>query len=243
MTNGSPRDPITRVLEQIERGELHMRSKARILLGTILLALVSAFVFILAIYLISFGIFSLRTSGVLLLPGFGTHGLVLFFRAFPWGLVIVSAVLILILARMARLLPFLYRRPIVVAVIAALALSGSFGLALDQTPLHPILSARTARGSAPLVRELYEHGGSTDVRGAYRGTVTFASADTLEIMTTAGAITVRTVPETRWPFGMSIHIGSQVFVVGEIENGIVRAYGVRPILARSIFSDTMILTP
>ncbi|MDO8424982.1 MAG: hypothetical protein Q7T01_00480 [bacterium] len=226
-------DPIQHVLGRIERGELRMRSKISILVATAALAAASATVFVLAIYLVSFGIFSLRTSGALLLPSFGLRGVRMFFAAFPWAPAGGALVLMIILVRLARLLPFVYRRPIGYAALGALALSGAIGLALDQTALHGAINDRTTTGGLRVLDVFYAKPDGMQSAGTYVGIVTTASSDAFLLQTDAGEVVVQLTPETRYPQGRTIGNGDRVLVIGDRQDGIVTAYGIRVIAAES----------
>lgn len=222
------RDPLSRVLEQIERGDVTMQSKVRILAGTAGLAVAAAFVFMLSVSLVSSSWFALRTSGVLLLPSLGFPGVRAFLAAFPWGLATLSLVLVAVLIRFVRLFPFAYRRPLAYSALLALGVSAAFGLALDRVSFHEALRARAAdAGVLALVEPFYGQERMRAAGGVYVGTVERIGLTEVVLRTATGDITFALRPETRLPEDRALAPGDAALVLaGRGEEGLV-AYGIR----------------
>ena len=77
-------------LEKITSGEIKMRPKTYFVLKAILIVLGIVFAVCFSLYIISFILFSLRSTGVLYLPGFGFPGIKAFFVMLPWILIAAS---------------------------------------------------------------------------------------------------------------------------------------------------------
>lgn len=229
------RDPIAHIIAQIERGEITMRSKVRILAGTALVACAAAVVFVLSLYLISASVFTLRMSGVALFLSFGLRGVAAFLASFPWVLTGISLVLLVVLVRMVRLLPFAYRRSIVYSALAAIGVSATLGLVVEQTPLHAALNNRADTGVLRIVKPLYRQQRVQQVRHAYVGTVERVDAGVIELRTSAGIVRLGTDASTQYPKGPAVAPGQRVLILGDNRSGGLYARGIETIEDPAVF--------
>ena len=121
-----------KVLGKIQAGEIHMKSKSYFVLRVILTIFVVLLILIISGLIISFILFSLKTSGRLFLLDFGMRGVMGFAFGFPWLLLFVDIVLLVILDYMLKSFRFGYHSPVVYLFL------GTFIFALVFNPTKPV---------------------------------------------------------------------------------------------------------
>ena len=229
--NNSQKSLITgKVLEKIKSGKIKMRPKIYFILKAILVGLGAAVIAIFILYLISFIVFALRISGIWFAPGFGFYGVKIFLVSLPWLLILIAIILILILEILVEHFSFAYRLPILYSVlgIITLVLLGSF--ALSQIKIHPYLFQKAQEKNLPVAGKFYRDFGAGKFRNAHRGVVSEITEKGFKIETPGNEIlNIIITPETRFPFGKDIKENDSVMILGERDNGAVRAFGVRKV--------------
>jgi len=214
---------IARVLERIERGEVHMRSRFRFLVRTVLIGTLFVVVLLCAVFFASFALFILRMSGAIILPAFGFRGFRLLVTLTPWLLVLVVVVFGVATVVLTRRMPAAYRRPAAYSVGIAIILISAFAITIARTPFHPFLRAR----SLPFLAALYQHHGMDRLRGVHVGTISSMANASFVLHTDAGEITIHITNATRLPREHTIAVGDRVVVIGESTADGLFAYGVR----------------
>lgn len=120
-----------KVLSKIKHGELTMRPRAYFVLKAAALVAVAFAVLVVSVFICNFIFFILRLNGhesLLGRPG----GLWLFLRFFPWGLLILDALLFALLGWLIKQFRFGYSTPFVYLGLLSLALVVSLGFAIDR---------------------------------------------------------------------------------------------------------------
>ena len=97
------------VLEKIRKGEVQMRPKAYFILKILLLIITILCILITSSLLISFIFFSIRISGKFFLLDFGVRGVLGFLVHFPWKILMVEVILIILLEWLLKNFKFGYR--------------------------------------------------------------------------------------------------------------------------------------
>ena len=229
--NNSQKSLITgKVLEKIKSGRIKMRPKAHFVLKTVLAALGFILIILFVLYLISFIVFTLRMSGIWFAPGFGFYGVKIFLFSLPWLLILIAIILIIVLEILVKYFSFAYRRPILYSVlgIITLALLGSF--VISQTKIHPYLFQKAQERNLPVAGKFYRDFGAGKFRNAHRGVVSEITDNGFLVETRHNEILkIIITSETRFPFGKDIKESDSVMILGERDNGAVRAFGVRKI--------------
>ena len=113
-----------KVLEKINRGDVHRRPRAYFVAQITVVIALLAVAFALSVFVLSFVIFSVRESGQQFLLGFGQRGIVTFFALFPWIAFVLDILLLVAIEWLSRYFKFGYRLPV------ARALAGFLFLAL-----------------------------------------------------------------------------------------------------------------
>ena len=218
------------VLEKIKSGQIKMRPKLYFISRTILLVLgflaVAAFILLLA----SFIMFSLRINGLWFLPGFGFRGFGMFLNYLPWILILITLILIAILEILAKRFSFVYRRPVVYSLIAIILIVFLGSFIIYKTPLHPGLFIRSREGNLPFAGPIYRGFGMPELHDVHQGIVEELTENGFRIRRPDNQLlTVIVTPDTQFPSGKEIKQGDMVVVMGERDDGNVRAFGIRKI--------------
>jgi hypothetical protein len=218
------------IMSAIRDGRVKMRPRWKFVLSSVLGIIGAAILLLTLLYVASFAIFTLRQSGALFVPAFGMRGVFAFFSAIPGVLAILLIVFVIILEILVRRYSFAYRRPLLVSVIAILAIVLIGGYALERTRIHADLF-RAARGPglpSPIGQMYREPMG---VPGIFHGTISSLIPGGFVILDEngAGTTTVLIGPGTRLPLGAGFSKGEEVVVFGDSASGSVRALGIREV--------------
>jgi len=219
-----------KILEKIKSGQIKMRPKIYFILKTLLIVGGVLGFGLLIIFLISFIRFHLRASGIWYLPGFGFRGLGIYLRLLPWFLIFICLVLILILEILAKRFAFVWRRPIFYSLLAIIFIALIGGFIIEKTPFHPNLLLQAREGRLPFAGPVYRDFGMPSFKDVHRGVVEEVIENGFKIRTFDNQLlTVVLIPDTRFPLEKEIKQGDSVVVMGEREDDIVRAFGIRKI--------------
>ena len=219
------------VLEKIRNEKVQMHSKVYFVCRVSVLFLATLGLLITSSLLISYIIFSITISDRLFLLGFGNQGIQAFLKLFPWHLVVLEVVLIIILEQIVRKFRWAYRRPLIWILLGIGIVSSICSLIITSSAFHERLFIQSTQ-LGPL-KNLYQdiqkpsgkrdifHGQIVDIKG-YTFIITdldHSPSHTLETIKVHIAKTTKVFNDLR--------IGDLVFVAGELNNGEITAYGIR----------------
>lgn len=210
-----------------------MRPRVYFLFRIILMAALAVVTFALAMLVLSFVFFSIHESGEQFLLGFGYRGFLAFAALFPWGLLAVTIVLILLLDYVLRYFKFGYRVPMLRIFLIVLAGVVVAGIGINITPFHSSLLTTADSDRLPLIGSWYEQiHDSHQSQGVYRGVVSSIQGNTIVIThsdndhdTDEGSWTILIPPGLD---ASMLHAGEHVYVAGTLVQGVVTAYGIAP---------------
>ncbi|HVS79451.1 MAG TPA: hypothetical protein VHF05_00555 [Candidatus Paceibacterota bacterium] len=225
-----------KILEKIEKGEVKMRPKAYFAAKIAALIAVAALVFLTTLFLASFIIFDLRASHRLDLLGFGFAGIVAFFAAFPWFVLLVDIALFVLLEWLLRKFTIGYHKPVLYIVGTTAVVLVGLGVAVGLSPLHPFLLVKERAAPGPVMGGLYgEHHMSKPEDGIFAGTVTSTATSTFTMVGLVDddpwskkATTTVEAPQGFRPQEF-LKPGDRVLVIGKQDDGRIEAYGVKRI--------------
>lgn len=228
----SDRDLQNEVLEQIRKGQVPMRPKLHFVLQLAAIVALSVVVLALAVFVLSFIIFSVHESGEQFLLGFGQRGIVTFVMLFPWGTFVVLLAALVLLRWLVRHFRFGYRIPSLRALGLLAIVAGGLGFVLLRTPLHPYLLGQADRDSLPVIGAWYERiHDSHALEGVFRGRVASIETDSFQLTHDDRD---RDADDGDWrvypPAGFdlsTLSVGERVYVAGDIVAGTVHAYGIQ----------------
>ena len=203
-----------KIIEKLKNEEIKMRPRSYFILRSLLFVLGTIFVFLLSFFLVSLIIFILRFNGSSLLPKFGFRGIGILLTSFPWLLAITALLFIVVLEVFAKHYKFIYQKPLLYSVVGITIIVLLGGLLFMKIPLHgKVLENKT-------ISSLY---GKENLRNSQTGQVLKITETGFIIKSKDGKIfTVKTEVE-------NIKEGDWVIVIGEKENDLINARGVKKI--------------
>jgi len=218
MENNNQQNPITqKVAQEIEKGKVKMKPRSYFIFRGILLSAGSVVVLLFIVYLVSFIIFSLRTSGLIFLPG-GFSSIGILFGALPWLLIGLAAFLVVILEAFAERFEFIHQRPLVYSLFVIIAVVLIGGFLIGNTPLHNLLLYSEQEGHLPFLGPLYH---SFDSQNVHNGIVTQIAANGFTIQTPDTQVfnVILTSPTQKDDIG----VGDTIIIVGPVNGNNIRA--------------------
>jgi hypothetical protein len=218
-----------KVLNRIRSGDIKMRPKIYFILRLILLSLGLLVLFSFIIYLVSFIVFSLRSTGVWFLPKFGFPGIKILFSSLPWLLVLAAAILIIILEIFAKHLAFVYRRPIVYSLLGVIIAVFVMGFFINKTSLHSDLFLRAREGHLPAIGPFYRDFGSPRIPNVHRGVVSEMTNNGFLMKTPRGEILTVIISSESLPLKIDVKEGDNVVALGERKGNTVQAFDVKKV--------------
>jgi hypothetical protein len=218
------------VAEKIKSGQVKMWPRSRFVLKTVLIVLGLLFIGLLILFLVSFISFSLHSSGLWFLPGFGFQGVGLFLNYLPWLLILAALILIIVLEILAKRFSFVWRRPVIYSLlaIALIVTLGSF--IIDRTQLHRGLFIRAREGNLPFGGPIYRSFGMPEFRNFIVGNIAEITENGFRLEEHNDQfLNVIFGPDTQFPSGKDFKVGDVVLIIGERQDDTLTALAVRRI--------------
>ncbi len=221
-----------KVLEKIHTGNVAMHSRIFFILRAVLIGVIAVFVLAISLFALSFAFFSIHASGARFLLEFGSQGFVTFVTLFPWTILFLFVVLLVVLELVMHHYTPAYRFSLLRIFLWVLCISVVGSTLIVFTPLHSFLLHEADNARLPLIGPLYERVHDSHLgHGVYRGAITSLATSTFIISRNE---TDRDTDEGSWsivpPAGFdlgTLSVGEKVYVAGRLQNGTVHAYGVR----------------
>lgn len=218
------------VLKIIESGQAKMIPKRNFVIRAAIAAISEIIIFLMLLYLASFILFILKQTGVLFMPIFGLQGWYVFFAYFPWFLIFISLIFVIILEMFVRHYPFAYRRPLLYSglVIIFFVLLG--GIVVEGTSLHKILCEDSEKSDLPVVGPLCRQYERQELKDIHRGRITKIINSGFVVRSQRGEILiVNIIPKTRLPYGAGFVEGDTVVIFGNRDHEMIQAIGIRQV--------------
>ncbi len=224
------------VLEKIRTDKPAIHSRVYFVGKIIALMVVSFAVLAISILLFNFIFFSLRINGQESLLAFGGRGLLTFLRLFPWSLLVIDVVLVLLLEKLLRQFRFGYKSPVLYLLAAILVLTVSIGLFIDRgTRFNDDLLQHADRHELPWpLGEFFEktRQASPDLSGVCKCTITSIQGSTF------GADDIDPDSIKHYSFTLSpsdpiiptLHVGDMVLVAGDTASDTIQVFGIRKLI-------------
>lgn len=224
-----------RILEKIDSQELSMRPKIYFTLKVAALVLVALAVLAISIFIFNFILFSVRINSHDSLLGFGPRGIEAFLLFFPWVWLAFDIALISLLEWLLRGFRFGYKIPVLYLLLFIFVITTFTALAIDRgTDVNDRLLRRADRHELPFGGEFFE-GARRPMPGSgvCICTITAIKGNVLSVLDTRnGSSTSLTVVlplnDPRATTTLLI-VGDTVFIAGDVEKGMIRAFGVRKV--------------
>jgi hypothetical protein len=222
-----------RLMHKIEAQEISMRPKIYFTLQIAALVLVALATLVVSIIIFNFILFSIRINSHDSLLYFGPRGFEAFLSFFPWPFLLADILLVFMLEFLVRRFRFGTRIPVLYLLLGIFLLTGVTALALDRgTDVNDRLLVRAdQRQLPPPLNDFYggarrhmspESGVCKCVVVAIEG-----SKLTLRDLTDTTTIVVLLPPNDPRATTTSLRVGDMVLVAGDVERGMIRAFGLR----------------
>ncbi len=222
------------IFEKIKSGEVNMKSKYYFLIKIILLAVTIFVTFLLSAFIVSYVLFSIKTSGNVLLLGFGARGFYHFILTLPWIVLCVDILLILFLDWLLKSFRFGYNSPVLFLFIGTLASITLLAYLINLTSFHNSVMRMSEDRRIPVAGDFYKglkksHGGQGVFLGeviSINGTSTFYAKysdydrdvdDTVRVV----------LPDGFSVYSIYLSPGDHIFIAGDKNLDEIRAYGLR----------------
>lgn len=221
-----------RLIAEIKSGKVRMTPRILYVTQVVALAATALAILITTVFVVNFIFFSMRVAASESLLGFGFSGLFTFLYFFPWPLAVLDVLLVLLFQWLARQFKFGYSVP-VLFIVGGIVVGAFFvGLLLDRgTGVNDALFRGRAHLPPPL-RGLYQGMERPHPKGSGVCVCTILAIDgnRLTVEDAREGTTTLTVilPEhDRRATTTGLSVGDRVFIAGEEEGDVIRAFGVR----------------
>lgn len=217
------------VLEKIKSGEVAMKPRWHFVLKGALALVGLALLALALLYTVSFIVFMLHQNGVLFVPMFGIHGVLVFIASSPWLLIALAAVFVMLLEVLVCKYSFGYKKPLLYTVLGIVffAAVGSFFIA--QTPMHGMLKRFADEDRLPVMGKLYTGYGDAPVKHVHLCTVTVKEDFGYQVRNRQGeTLSIVVTEQTRLPHAQVFEVGDALLIMGEREGNTVHAVGIKP---------------
>jgi hypothetical protein len=217
-----------KVLESIKGGRLKKFSGRHFLFQAGLRIVAVATVSMLLLHLVGFIHFALHRSGVIYVAGFGARGWLAFLGGLPLLLISFSIIFLVLFLLLLKRYPFIYRRPLLYSAVIIVLVVIVVGHLVAKTDFQARLLS--AAENLPVVGRLYRHYHAQRLHNLQRGTIIQTNQTGFVMKNERGELlTVIIGPDTHVPEGKQFEKGEEVFVFGERDDAIVRAFGIHEI--------------
>lgn len=212
-----------KVVSKIEKGELKMRPKAYFIIKTILIVGLLILAFLLALYFGSLIIFILRINDILLFHGMGFQVIRSILLSFPWYLVFLVFVLVILVEAVAKRFHLIYRKPLIVSLFIILVLVFLSSFLIEKSSLHHSFFRLAEQERLPLAGRMYRDLGNLEIENVYFGRILEKKDDLWMMELDSGEVVGLAITEkTRGRRVFSeIKEGSEIIVVGELGEGLI----------------------
>ncbi len=215
------------IMGAIKTDQVRMRSRLFFLTHTALWLIAILLSFAVALFLLSFAIFMLRGNGLLAAPSLGMHGILPLLFSLPWLIGLAIMMLIATIEILGMHFAVVYRRPVLYSALAVLSITIVGASLVAHTTLHERMFRMGREGKLPPLGARFYEGALHERPDIHVGEI-IEIGERFVIETRTGSTTVIIMnKETRRP--PSLSIGDTVVVFGELVDGSIAAFGIRPL--------------
>lgn len=219
------------VLDQIEKEQIAPHTKLYFWLRTFVALMGLSVLFLLALYSVSFTLFTLQKSGLLLLSPFGAYGVFSIVNDLPWKLVGLSFLSLMGLLILAKNTFPTYRQPLLYLFLFVMGFVGITGLIVAKTRVHPFvlhhLERRIPEAPYRTISVYVTPRDHNITLGTFMSSST--SGGFVVSQSDGTLLEIKTNQATRFISKDKIVAGDKVLIFGERREGIIFAGAVREI--------------
>lgn len=213
------------ILEKIKKGDIKKIPKFIFDLKKMLWALLAVVIFLAVLFIGSFIIFVLQFSGLANLPNFGIFGFQILMGNFPWILLFLFFVLVLILEILVRRYAFSYKRPLIFSFLIIVAIVSSASFLAWKASLQERIYANFKDDT--VLQYFYNKYLNPPPEIFHPGTVLSIAENKLILETgNKSQLNIEITNSTKMPKDFRIFPGARIIVIGELNNGIIEAQAI-----------------
>ncbi len=218
------------IIQKIKAGEVHMQPRWHFVLKTALLLTGTLLTFLIAIYILSFVLFTLHNSGLWFAPEFGSRGVMMFIMGAPWLLLSILGLFLLFLYVLVSHYSFSYRKPLVYSIIGIVFLIISTSSLIHLSGIHDRLESFANEHSVPGLRPFYQDPQARRPGGVEIGTINqINESGFLLMIDRQELVQIIITKETKLPPDYTPVEGEMVLVIGERnDQDSITAFGIKP---------------
>ncbi len=212
-----------RVVSKIEKGELKMKPRAYFIAKSLLVIGLLALATLLLLYFGSLIVFVLRVNNILLFHGMGFYAIRSILLSFPWYLVFLTLVLIILIEIIGRRFQFVYRKPFIISLFAILFIVTASSFLIESSSLHHSFYKLAEQERLPLAGRMYRELGNLDIEDTYFGIILEKERNFWKMeLDSEEIVSLKITEKTRGRRTFSeIEEGEKVIVIGEMNEGII----------------------
>jgi hypothetical protein len=224
------------ILAKIHSKELLMHPKYYFGLRVAGLAVVSVLMLLISVFILNFLLFSIRINSEDVFLNFGPRGWGAFLHFFPWDLLAIDAILMLILLGLLRQFRFGYKSPLIYLLLGIALLTFGAGFVIDRTTgiNEHFLRQADAGGLPGPIGDFYGHARSMPGpgQGVCRCTILYINGHMLgvsDIRQPSTTFTIMLPQDDERATTSGLQAGDTIFIAGEKVPDGIRAFGIRKI--------------
>lgn len=216
-----------KLLTEIESGSVAIEPRWKTLLPKALVAGLIGLAFVLTVLLFSYILFAIRAAGVSALLGFGGRGFVFFLTFFPWSILALDVVLIILVGILAKRFAFGWKTPRLYLLLGLLIAAFAAGAVVDR-PLNNTISNHRNILPTP-VGNWYDTPPPRDGGGFTRGMILHIEGDRMTLVDARSGelIDVRLDSERVKAAAETMTTGEWIVVAGDEIDDVIEAFGIR----------------
>ncbi len=217
------------LIQKIKAEHISMRPRWHFVLKAFLLVAGAILAALIAVYLLSFVIFTLHRSGVLFAPQFGWHGVMMLVVSSPWLLLGMLGIFLLLLYVLVSKYSFSYQKPLVYSIVGVVLFVIVVSSLIQYYGFHERVQAFADRHNVPGLRPLYNDPADRRPAGVERGTIKAMTSSGFVLETDESEVLNIVINErTKLPPLNKLVIGDEVLVFGDRSQDSITAFGIKP---------------
>ena len=170
------------ILNKINKGDLKMKPKIYFTARTLIIWTIISVTVVTMAFFVSFSIFSIRESSRLFLLGFGSMGVWTFFVTFPWFLLVLEIILLIVVDILLKHFKFAYKTPFIYLILSTAIFVMFISIFISSTPIHETLYQEVIEQRLPALDIIYKDAKQPPIKeGVLRGIITRVDDDMFTI--------------------------------------------------------------
>ncbi len=212
-----------KIISKIKKGEVKMKPRFYFLIKSLLVIGILFLFFLFVIFFVSLIIFVFQKNNFFVLLGMGNFGLRAFILHFPWYLLLIAFILIIVIETVSKKFKFIYRKPLIYSFLFIIIFTFIGSIFVNNVSLHKYLLKMAEEDRLPIGGRMYRNIGDIEMENIYFGKLLEKKEDYWIMEFDDGEIVKLEITEkTRGHrFFPEIEMGSDVVVIGEKDNSVV----------------------